>query len=297
MGLTKRIRDALKIAAVELDEDVLERIKWARSAEETKGGGTVASKASIAVLDAILENLEYARELRLPMCQDTGLFLVFVDVGRESTLSLTTIEEAIYTGCRDAVEEAYYRRSVVEEPVFDRINTTTNLPPAIYWDLVDGSDVTIRILLKGFGSENCSSVRMLNPTGGSEAIIKGVGEIITLAGGKPCPPTFIGVGLGGTMDRAAYLSKRALFRDVRVGHSDERYRALEEEILAHLQTLGVGSGGMGGAITALSVAIEMEPTHIAGMPLAVSVNCWADRRATIVYKEGEDAYIKAAVDH
>jgi fumarate hydratase subunit alpha len=289
MSLAERIRDALKTAAVELDEDVLERIKWARGAEEAQGKGTVASKASIAVLDAILENLEYARHLKLPMCQDTGLFLVFVDVGKKSTLPLATIEEAIYTGCRDAVEEAYYRRSVVEEPVFDRINTKTNLPPAIYWDLVDGSDVTIRILLKGFGSENCSSVRMLNPTGGSEAIIEAVGQIIALAGGKPCPPTFIGVGLGGTMDRAAYLSKRALFRDVRVGHAQKRYRDLEDRILAHLQTLGVGSGGMGGAITALSVAIEMEPTHIAGLPLAVSVNCWADRKATIIHKEGEDA--------
>lgn len=289
MSLTEKIRDALKWAAVELDEDVLDRLHWARTTEAERGGGTVRSEASLAVLDAILENLAIAKEKRLPMCQDTGLFLVFVDVGRESTMALSTIEKAIHEGCRMAVEEAYYRRSVVEEPVFERKNTTNNLPPAIYWDLVDGSDVTIRILLKGFGSENTSSVRMLNPTGGSEAVIKAVGEIVTLAGGKPCPPIFIGLGIGGTMDRAAYLSKRALFRDARVGHEDPRYRALEEEVLAHVQSLEVGSGGMGGVVTALSVAIEAEPTHIAGMPLAVSINCWADRKVCVVHKEADDA--------
>ncbi len=289
MSLAERIRDALMHAVVELDEDVLGRIKWARAAEEQQGGATVGSTASRAVLDAILKNLEIAKEKRLPMCQDTGLFLVFVDVGKESTLPLSKIEEAIHQGCLSAVEASYYRRSVVEEPVFARKNTTNNMPPAIYYSLVDGSDVTIQILLKGFGSENCCSVRMLNPTGGREAVIKAVGEIVTLAGGKPCPPIFLGVGLGGTMDRAAYLSKRALLRDVRIGHDDEQYRQLEEDILAHVQSLGIGSGGMGGAITALSVAIEAEPTHIAGMPLAVSINCWADRKAKVVYKEGEDA--------
>ncbi len=289
MSLAERIRDALMHAVVELDEDVRGRIEWARAAEEQQGGTAVGSMASRAVLDAILKNLEIAKEKRLPMCQDTGLFLVFVDVGKESTLPLSKIEEAIHQGCLAAVEASYYRRSVVEEPVFARKNTKNNMPPAIYYTLVDGSDVTIQILLKGFSSENSCSLRMLNPTGGREAVIKAVGEIVTLAGGKPCPPIFLGVGLGGTMDRAAYLSKRALLRDVRVGHSDAQYRQLEEDILAHVQTLGIGSGGMGGVITALSVAIEAEPTHIAGMPLAVSINCWADRKAKVVYKEGEDA--------
>ena len=287
MSLAERIRDALMHAVVELDEDVLGRIEWARRVKRSWGRGRWRT-ASLAVLDAILENLRIAKEKRLPMCQDTGLFLVFVDVGRR-VRPLSTIEEAIHSGCLRAVEQAYYRRSVVSEPVFERKNTTNNMPPAIYYNLVDGSDVTIQILLKGFGSENCCSVRMLNPTGGPEAVIKAVGEIVTLAGGKPCPPIFIGVGLGGTMDRAAYLSKRALLRDVRIGHRDPQYRKLEEDILSHVQSLGIGSGGLGGVITALSVAIEAEPTHIAGMPLAVSINCWADRKAKVVYKEGEDA--------
>ncbi len=289
MSLAEKIRDALMYAVVELDEDVLGRIEWARAMEAKSASASQGSTASLAVLDAIIENLKIAKERRLPMCQDTGLFLVFVDVGKESTVALSALEAAIHEGCLAAVQEAHYRRSVVAEPVFARKNTTNNMPPAIYYSLVGGSDVTIQILLKGFGSENCSSVRMLNPTGGREAVIKAVGEIVSLAGGKPCPPIFIGVGLGGTMDRAAYLSKRALLRDVRIGHEDEQYRRLEEDILAHVQSLGIGSGGMGGTITALSVAIEAEPTHIAGMPLAVSINCWADRKARIVHKEGEDA--------
>jgi fumarate hydratase subunit alpha len=281
MKLAERIRDALMHAVVELDEDVLDLIKRAYGQEERE--------PAKAVLDAILKNLELAKETGLPMCQDTGLFLVFADVGRTCPLSFGSIEASIMEGCETAVQQAYFRRSIVAEPVFDRTNTQNNLPPAIWWNLVEGSGLTLRILLKGFGSENCSSVRMLNPTGGKEAVVEAVRQIVQKAGGKPCPPIFVGVGLGGTMDRAAYLSKRALLRDVRQANSDARYAALEQEILASIQTLGIGSGGLGGTITALHVAVEQESTHIAGLPLAVSINCWADRKATITWKEGEDA--------
>lgn len=281
MKLAERIRDALMHAVVELDEDVLDSIKRAYGQEERE--------PAKAVLDAILKNLELAKETGLPMCQDTGLLLVFADVGRTCPLSLGSIEASIMEGCETAVQQAYFRRSIVAEPVFDRTNTQNNLPPAIWWNLVEGSGLTLRILLKGFGSENCSSVRMLNPTGGKEAVVEAVRQIVQKAGGKPCPPIFVGVGLGGTMDRAAYLSKRALLRDVRLANSDARYAALEQEILASIQTLGIGSGGLGGTITALHVAIEQESTHIAGLPLAVSINCWADRKASITWKEGEDA--------
>ncbi|NLE16648.1 MAG: fumarate hydratase [Spirochaetales bacterium] len=281
MKLAERIQDALMHAVVELDEPVLDLIQRAYAQEERK--------PAQAVLDAILKNLELAKETSLPMCQDTGLLLVFADVGRTCPLSLASIEASIMEGCETAVQQAYFRRSIVDEPVFDRTNTQNNLPPVIWWNLVEGSGLKIQILLKGFGSENCSSVRMLNPTGGKEAVVEAVRQIVQKAGGKPCPPIFVGVGLGGTMDRAAYLSKRALLRDVREANSDERYAALEQEILAAIQTLGIGSGGLGGSITALHVAIEQESTHIAGLPLAVSINCWADRKATIMWKEGEDA--------
>nr|WP_319472726.1 fumarate hydratase [uncultured Sphaerochaeta sp.] len=288
MKLAKRISEELEKAVVELDEGVLEKIREAHAVESAASETSVGSRSSLAVLDAILDNLALAKDQSLPMCQDTGMFLVFVDVGKTCPIPLSVIEEEILEGCAIAVRQAHFRRSVVVEPVFERINTQNNLPPIIWWNLVEGSGLRIEILLKGFGSENCSSIRMLNPTGGEEAIISAVAEIVSAAGGKPCPPILVGVGLGGSMDRAAYLSKRALLRDVRVSHSEKQYAELEEKILARLQRLGIGSGGLGGMITALHVAIAYEATHIAGLPLAVSINCWADRKATIVW-EGNDA--------
>ncbi|NCC11795.1 MAG: fumarate hydratase [Spirochaetia bacterium] len=280
MKLADRIANELMHAVSHLSEDVLDRIRWAQKTE--------TSEASRAVLDAIAKNLELADAHSLPMCQDTGMFLVFVDVGKTCPLGLAAIENAILEGCALAVSKAYYRRSVVEEPVYERTNTQTNLPPVIWWQPVEGSSLTIQILLKGFGSENCCQVRMLNPTCGEEGVIEAVKSIVLSAGGKPCPPIFLGVGLGGSMDRAAYLSKRALLRPVDQHHQDARYAALEEKILAAVQGTEIGSGGLGGVITALGAAVEQEPTHIAGLPLAVSINCWADRKAKVVW-EGEDA--------
>ncbi len=280
MSLATEISEALQQAVVCLDEDVVSRIVLARKTE--------TNSSSLAVLDAILTNLDIARAQWLPMCQDTGMFLVFVDVGRECKISLGDIEAAINEGCMDAVKKANFRRSVVKDPLFERMNTQTNLPSVLWWDLVEGSALTIRILLKGFGSENTSSVRMLNPTASSDEVIASVKQIVALAGAKPCPPIFVGVGLGGSMDRAAYLSKRALLREVGVPHVDTRYAALEKQMLEAIQTLHIGSGGLGGDITALNVAIEVEPTHIAGLPLAVSINCWADRKA-VVYWEADHA--------
>ena len=287
MKLSRKISEALQEAVVRLPEDVLYCIKKGRE-EEAAYASDVASKTSLAVFDAILQNLDIADKKSLPMCQDTGMFAVFVDLGRACPILPAKIEKAINEGCLSAVEKAYYRRSVVTDPVFTRKNTQNNLPPIIYWNLVDGEGLTIRILLKGFGSENCSSVRMLNPTGGPKAVIDAVCDVVRLAGGKPCPPIFIGVGIGGTMERSAYLSKRALLKDARTSHPDPSYAKLEGDILSAVQELRIGGGGFGGRVTALHVAIEEEPTHIAGMPVSVSINCWADRKAEIVW-EGEDA--------
>ena len=287
MKLSRKISEALQDAVVRLPEDVLSCIRQGRE-EEAKYASDIGSKSSLAVFDAILQNLEIADTHVLPMCQDTGMFVVFVDLGRDNPIRVAKIESAINEGCLSAVEKAYYRRSVVTDPVFTRKNTQNNLPPIIYWNLVDGDGLIIRVLLKGFGSENCSSVRMLNPTGGPKAVIEAVCDIVRLGGGKPCPPIFIGVGIGGTMERSGYLSKRALLRDARTSHPDPAYAKLEEDIHKAVQELRIGGGGFGGRVTALHVAIEEEPTHIAGMPLSVSINCWADRRAEIVW-EGEDA--------
>lgn len=287
MKLAEKIAQELARAAVELDEDVLACIHHARLQEES-APPSQGVKASLSVLEAIETNLSIAKANKLPMCQDTGMFLAFVSLGRQCSLSMAEVEAAILSGCAIAVDRVNYRRSVVEEPVYDRNNTQTNLPPIIWWEPQQGKGLRIRFLLKGFGSENCSSVRMLNPTGGEQAVVDAVTEIVRLAGGKPCPPIFVGVGLGGTMDRAAYLSKMALLRDARLSHPESRYADLEEKILEKIQGLGIGSGGFGGTVTALHVAVEKEPTHIAGLPLAVSINCWADRKAEIIW-EGEDA--------
>ncbi len=284
MGLAKKIEKALIDAARILDEPIQGRIEWARKEEERLDGQSPGSRASIAVLDAILENLRLSKDEWIPMCQDTGMFDVFVDVGRDSTLSLSEIEEAITSGCEAGAKEGYFRPSVVEEPLFGRKNTKTNMPPIIWWNVVDGKDIVIQILLKGFGSENTCQTRMLNPTATEQQIVQAVADIVTAAGGKPCPPIFLGIGLGGTMERAAYLSKRALLREVGTPNANPNYAQLEEKILSGVQATHVGPGGLGGAITALNVAIEYEPTHIAGLPMGVSINCWADRIARVVWE-------------
>ncbi len=278
----KGLKESLIKSATELDDSILSLIFQARDTEAKNY--SKQSKASLVVLDSIIENLKLAKETKIPMCQDTGMFDVFVDIGRENKSSIASIEKAIIEACNLASDEANYRKSVVEEPVFDRLNTKNNLPPIITYNLVDGEDIEINVLLKGFGSENCCAINMLNPTASRDGVIDAVIDIIKKAGGKPCPPICVGIGLGGTMERAAYLSKRALIRDVDKKNKDIRYQDLEREILVEINNTNIGAAGFGGKTTALFVHIEQEPTHIAGLPLAVSINCWADRKAHFIYK-------------
>lgn len=289
------VEKAAAKAAVELPEDALACIRSARSNEaarkaafEAAGNSAdlVHSSASLTVLDMILANLEEAKNTGLPMCQDTGLFVIFIDVGRDAPTALDVIEKGVLKGLEQAVVAARYRRSVIEDPVYERCNTKNNLPPVIHWNVVDGDDITVSVLLKGFGSENCSHLKMANPTAGEAAVIDAVVEAVTKAGAKPCPPTFIGVGIGGSMEKAALLSKRALLREAGSAHPDTRYAALERKVLEAVQKTAIGPGGLGGATTAFSVAIETAPTHIAGLPIAITINCWADRKATVVFSGG-----------
>ena len=208
------------------------------------------------------------------------MFWCLASVGRESRCRLGHLENIIVSACARAAADGYYRKSVVSDPVYSRTNTGTNLPPVIDYETVDGDGVTLRFLLKGFGSENCSSVRMLNPTAGERGVVDAVVEMMEKAGGKPCPPVFLGVGIGGTMDRAAFLSKKAFF------FSDGN-SALEQKLLARINQLGIGAGGLGGDNTALSVSVLSSPTHIAGLPVALTVNCWADRKCEIRIEEEE----------
>ncbi len=238
------------------------------------------------VLTHIVKNIDISRESGIPLCQDTGMFFVLVSIGRNARVNLALLEAEINAGAKAAAKNSLYRKSVVRDPLYDRTNTETNLPCVIYYEMCEGSDITINFLLKGFGSENCSGVRMLNPTAGEDDVVSAVTDIMRAAGGKPCPPVFLGIGLGGTMDKAAFLSKKALLRSG--SNPDKRYRALEEKIQKSVNSLSIGPGGLGGDNTCLGVAIETYPTHIAGLPLAVTVNCHAERRATVVVLGGYD---------
>ena len=271
MDAELRIRDAL-IAAIRRLPDKAEGLIHRAAMEETHPSGRL-------VLNAIEENIRVSAETGLPLCQDTGMFWCLASIGRDSGVSMAKVEDVVIHGAGMAAVDGFYRKSVICDPVYSRVNTGTNLPPVIVFENIDGSDVVLHFLLKGFGSENCSGVRMLNPTAGEDGVVAAVADIIRIAGGKPCPPVFIGVGIGGTMDRAAVLSKKAFFSS-----SDD---PLAMKILSTVNELGIGPGGLGGRFSALSVSVLEEPTHIAGLPVAVTVNCWADRMAELVFRKGE----------
>ena len=269
--LEEEIKDKVIEASRKLNPDVYEKLKKAYEREDGEEGRIV--------LKAILDNIGIASKTGLPLCQDTGMFWVLVSYASSSLYSLNELVDAVKSALEKAAEEGYFRKSIVSEPVFDRLNTKSNLPAVINIELIEGDVSTVDVLLKGFGSENCSAVRMLNPTAGKDGVVSAVLEMVKAAGGKPCPPMFLGIGIGGSLDRAALLSKKALIAK-RV-HDDERYDELEEEILEKVNALGIGAGGLGGKNTALEVNIEYEGTHIAGLPVALSVSCWADRKAHI----------------
>ncbi len=266
------LKEAIIQAGVVLPEDILSGIEKAKHKEE----GPARS-----VLEHILENLVIAREKKIPLCQDTGMVILFVSTGRELQLEGEPLEALIQRAVEDAYKEGFFRKSVVEDPLKERKNTGNNLPPIIYYDSIPGDRLVIQGLLKGFGSENCSRIIMHKPTADRETVIESVVNVVKEAGGAPCPPVVLGVGMGGTMDYAARLSKKALLRNLDEHHSDPWYAELEDEILNRINATGIGSGGLGGKTTALGVKIEKYPTHIAGLPVAVSVNCWADRKLVV----------------
>lgn len=279
--LEVEIKNKVIEASRKLNPDVYEKLKKAYEREDGEEGRIV--------LKAILDNIGIASKTGLPLCQDTGMFWVLVSYASSSPYSLNELVDAVKSALEKAAEEGYFRKSIVSEPVFDRLNTKSNLPAVINIELIEGDVSTVDVLLKGFGSENCSAVRMLNPTAGKDGVVSAVLEMVKAAGGKPCPPMFLGIGIGGSLDRAALLSKKALI--AKREHDDERYDELEEEILEKVNALGIGAGGLGGKNTALEVNIEYEGTHIAGLPVALSVSCWADRKAHIevrsqLWKEG-----------
>ncbi len=230
------------------------------------------------ILDQIIENFNIADENLQPICQDTGLACVFLSIGQDLHIN-GNLEDAVNEGVRKGYSEGYLRKSVVSDPL-NRVNTGDNTPAMIYYDICPGDKLKITVAPKGFGSENMSQIKMLKPSDGIEGVKDFVIKVVEDAGPNPCPPIVVGVGIGGTFDKAAYLAKKALMRPVDQRNSESFYADLENELLEKINALGIGPQGFGGRTTALAVNIEKFPTHIAGLPVAVNINCHVTRHMT-----------------
>lgn len=232
------------------------------------------------ILGRIIENYEIAEQKNQPVCQDTGVACVFLKIGQEVHIE-GDINEAIHEGVRQGYAEGYLRKSVVSDPL-NRVNTGDNTPAMIYIDLVPGDQIEITVAPKGFGSENMSQIAMLRPSDGVLGVKEFVKRTVLEAGPNPCPPIVVGVGIGGTFDKAALLAKKALLRPIDEPNETPFYAELEKELLEEINALGIGPQGFGGKTTALAVNIEYFPTHIAGLPVAVNINCHVTRHKTEV---------------
>jgi len=272
----KEVENAVRNLSIEANYYVGEDIKDALIEFKKNEPFKIAEE----VLDKIILNDEIACKEQMPMCQDTGMACVFLEIGQDVHFVGGLLEDAINEGVRRGYEEGYLRKSVVKDPI-DRVNTKDNTPAIIYYDIVPGDKVKITLAPKGFGSENMSRIGMLKPADGLEGVKKFIIDTVEQAGPNPCPPMVIGVGIGGTFDKAAYLAKKALLRPINVRNSNEFYKNLEEELLEKINKLGIGPQGFGGRTTALGLNIETYPTHIAGLPVAVNINCHATRHKDI----------------
>lgn len=261
-------------ANYELPSSLAERI---RSCSETESNPLAKS-----MLEKLTENMRAAKKINVPVCQDTGLAVVFLELGQEVFLEGEALEDAVNRGVKTAYAEGYLRKSVVRDPLFDRTNTGDNTPAVLHVRIVPGDRVKITVAPKGFGSENMSAIKMFTPSATAEDIVCFVADTVKRAGGNPCPPIVVGVGLGGSFEYAAYLAKKALARDIDTPNADERYCALEKKMLDTINTLDIGPQGFGGKTTALAVNIETYPTHIAGLPCAVNIGCHVTRHKTAV---------------
>lgn len=240
------------------------------------------SPAAKSVLSQIIENDKIAAAEEIPLCQDTGMAVLFVEYGDKVCVQNGSFEDAVQQGVREAYDEGYLRKSVVSDPVFDRVNTRDNTPAIIHTKIVNGDKIKITAGGKGFGSENMSAIKMLTPAYGVEGVKQFILDTVRAAGPNPCPPIVVGVGIGGTFERAAQLAKKATFRAIDTHNPDERYALLEDELLEKINEMGFGPAGLGGKTTALGVNIETSPTHIAGMPVAVNICCHAARHADTI---------------
>lgn len=256
-----------------LPEEVMSSLKKAACSEESPLGEEI--------LEIIIKNAKLAKETNCPICQDTGLTVVYAEIGQEVHFEGGDIESAIHAGVADGYTNGYLRKSSVDDPLFVRKNTGDNTPAIIHITIVPGDKVKLIVLPKGCGSENMGALKMLKPADGVEGVINFVLETVRLAGPNPCPPITVGIGIGANMERAAELAKHSLTRPMGEHNSNHKYAELENEILRRVNLTGIGPSGLGGTNTALAVNIEYAPTHIGGLPVAVNLNCHAARCAAV----------------
>ncbi len=274
---TDQIIDVIERLCIKANEKLPEDIKCAiqncRSCED----GLIAQ----GILDNIIENYTIADSENVPICQDTGMACVFMEIGQDVHITGMNLTDAVDEGVRRGYDKGYLRKSVVKDPV-RRGNTGDNTPAILHIDIVPGDQIKITVGPKGFGSENMSAIRMFKPSAGIEGIKDFILETVKTAGPNPCPPMVVGVGIGGTFEKCALLAKKALMRSVDSSNPDEYYAALEEEMLDKINALGIGPQGLGGRTTALGLNIETFPTHIAGMPCAINISCHVTRHMSEV---------------
>ncbi len=271
-AIIRAVRDAVIKANIYLPEDLKNAISAAREKE--------TAPLAQSILCDMCKNTEAADELQIPVCQDTGMAVIFCEIGQEVHVVGGGFEDAVHEGVRQGYTQGFLRKSVVRDPL-NRVNTGDNSPAVIHARIVPGDGFSMTVAPKGFGSENMSRMKMFNPTVSADDIVDFVVSVVRDADANPCPPVVIGVGLGGDFEYAALLSKKALCRSLDIRHSDPFYAGLEQKMLEKINALGIGCQGFGGDVTALGVNIETYPTHIAGLPCAVNVGCHVTRHVQI----------------
>ena len=272
--IKETVKDLFIKINYDIGEDVLAALKEGLEKEESETGR--------AILEQILENDKIAATERIAMCQDTGFSIIFVKLGQDVRITGGDFNEAIYQGVREAYQEGYLRKSVVDDPLFDRKNTKDNTPAIIYVEMVPGDKIHIEVTAKGGGSENMSAMKMLTPSQGEQGVRDFVIGTVSNAGPNPCPPIIVGVGIGGTIVKCALLAIKATLSKLGEHNPDPRYAELENDLLEEINKLGIGPGGLGGRVTALAVNIEHFPAHIASLPVVVNICCHAARHGEAV---------------
>ena len=271
------ITDAIKKMCIEAATILPQDVEKALSQKHDEEDSALAKKT----LQVLMDNAKLAQEKQMPICQDTGMAFVYVTMGQEVHITGGSLNEAIQEGVRQGYTEGYLRKSVVKDPLFERTNTKDNTPAIIYYGIVEGDTFHITLAPKGFGSENMSQIKMLKPSDGLQGIKDFVMKVVNDAGPNACPPMVVGVGIGGSFDKVAMLAKKAMIREIGSHHPDQRYASLEDELLQMINETGIGPAGYVGKTTALSLNIETFPTHIAGMPVAVSICCHVSRHKEV----------------